>query len=171
MKKKFRSFEEAKTFVQSLHINSKKEWDAYCRDGQRPIDIPSSAHNIYKDKGWESWGNFIGSDTVCSNKKTFRPYEKAKKFVNTLNLKNRREWSEYCKSGKRPDDIPSVPDKVYKNNGWVSYAYWLGTKKIPTGDLFKSAIIEKLEIKKRLLSFMSNEEFKEYIKLYSNKNK
>ena len=106
-----------------------------------------------------------------TNKKGGKTYKKAKKFVNTLNLKNRREWSEFCKSGKRPDDIPSVPDKVYKNNGWVSYAYWLGTKKIPTGDLFKSAILENLEFSKRFISLMSNEEFKEFIKIHSNKNK
>lgn len=170
MEKKFRSFEEAKTLVQSLHLNSKKKWDEYCREGRIPIDIPSSAHRVYKDKGWESWGNFLGSGTLYSNKKTFREYEKAKKFVNTLNLKNRQEWRDYCKSGKRPDDIPSVPDKVYKNNGWVSYAYWLGTKKIPTGDLFKSAK-ENLGILKRLLSLMSNQEFREYMKLQSNKKK
>jgi len=170
MKKKFRSFEEAKTFVQSLHLNSKKEWDEYCRDGRRPIDIPSSAHNIYKDKGWESWGNFLGSDTVCSNKKTFRPYEKAKKFVNTLNLKNIKEWREYCKSGNRPEFIPSSPHLTYKNKGWVSYAYWLGTKKISLTDLLKSKKDESM-IFKRLLSLKSNGEFKEYLKSRSkNKN-
>jgi hypothetical protein len=170
MKKKFRSFEEAKTFVQSLNLNSKKEWDVYCRDGRRPIDIPSSAHNIYKDKGWESWGNFIGSNTVYSNEKTFRSYEEAKKFVHTLNIKNMREWREYCKSGNRPDDIPSVPHKTYKDKGWVSYHYWFGTKKMSTDDLFKSAK-ENLEISKSLLSLMSNQEFREYMKLQSNKKK
>lgn len=170
MAKQFKSFEEAKALVQSLLINSKKEWDEYCREGQRPFDIPSNAQHFYKDKGWKSWGDFLGTDTVYSNEKIFRPYEEAKKFVHTLNIKNMREWREYCKSGNRPEDIPSVPDKTYKDKGWVSYPYWFGTKKMSTDDLFKSAK-ENLEISKSLLSLMSNQEFREYMKLQSNKNK
>ena len=47
-------------------------------------------------------------------------------FVHMLGLKSRKEWREWLKSGQRPLIIPSAPDKVYKGNGWVSYADWLG---------------------------------------------
>ena len=46
--------------------------------------------------------------------KKFRDFESAKKFAMSLNLKGQKEWFEYCKSGNKPDDIPSNPGVVYK---------------------------------------------------------
>ena len=46
--------------------------------------------------------------------KKFRDFESAREFARKLNLKGQREWFEYCKSGKKPVDIPSQPWKVYK---------------------------------------------------------
>ena len=37
-----------------------------------------------------------------TKKKTWRSFEKARKFVQLLNLKNSTEWKEYKKSGKKP---------------------------------------------------------------------
>ncbi|MDA7641138.1 hypothetical protein N8787_05805, partial [Opitutaceae bacterium] len=36
-------------------------------------------------------------------------------------------WNEYAKSGDKPDDVPTVPDGVYKGEGWNGWADWLGT--------------------------------------------
>ena len=47
-------------------------------------------------------------------KKQFRDFESAREFARELKLKGSREWYEYCKSGNKPDDIPSNPQKVYK---------------------------------------------------------
>jgi len=38
------------------------------------------------------------------------------------------EWREYCKSGKKPINIPASPDKTYKNKGWISWGDFLGKK-------------------------------------------
>ena len=46
--------------------------------------------------------------------KQFRDFESAREFVRKLGLKNKPEWQEYCKSGDKPDDIPSDPWIVYK---------------------------------------------------------
>ena len=47
-------------------------------------------------------------------KKQFRDFEGAREFVRSLGLKSGTEWREYCKSGKKPDDIPAAPWRVYK---------------------------------------------------------
>ena len=47
-------------------------------------------------------------------RKQFRDFEDAREFVRKLGLKNKKEWQEYCKSGNKPDDIPSNPWDVYK---------------------------------------------------------
>ena len=53
-------------------------------------------------------------------KHVWRPYAEAKAFVQTLALKNQREWQRYGRSGLRPVDIPSNPSQVYARNlkGW-----------------------------------------------------
>ncbi|NMJ86928.1 MAG: hypothetical protein EX285_03695 [Thaumarchaeota archaeon] len=62
------------------------------------------------------------------NKKAWRPFKEARKIVCSLQLKNMREWRQYRKSNKKPDDIPSHPEKIYKNNGWKGWADWLGNE-------------------------------------------
>ena len=59
--------------------------------------------------------------------KKFRDFESAREFARLLNLKNFTEWQEYCKSGNKPDDIPSNPNATYKNDGYIDLGDWLGT--------------------------------------------
>ena len=40
-------------------------------------------------------------------KKNWRSFEEARKFAQSLNLKSGKEWLNYCKSGKKPKDIPN----------------------------------------------------------------
>lgn len=49
-----------------------------------------------------------------NRKKNFLEFINARKFVVDLGLKNRKEWQVYS-SLKRPQNIPSNPDKIYKN--------------------------------------------------------
>ena len=51
-------------------------------------------------------------------------------YARSLNLKCKDEWKAWCKSGKRPANIPGCPDKVYKHDGWHGYAHWLGTANV-----------------------------------------
>ena len=46
--------------------------------------------------------------------KKILPFEEAREFVRSLGLNGIKEWTEYCKSGNKPDDIPSAPWNVYK---------------------------------------------------------
>ncbi len=40
-------------------------------------------------------------------------------------MKSKEEWLNYCLSGKKPDDVPTKPDRVYKSE-WKWWADWLG---------------------------------------------
>ena len=46
--------------------------------------------------------------------KQWRNFESAREFVRKLGFKNTYDWQEYCKSGNKPDDIPTAPWNVYK---------------------------------------------------------
>jgi hypothetical protein len=63
------------------------------------------------------------------NNKTWRSFEEARDYMRSLGLKKSSEWIAFCKSGKKPKDIPYQPFIVYKGKGWIDYADWLGTGK------------------------------------------
>jgi hypothetical protein len=56
-----------------------------------------------------------------------RPFDKARSFVRGLRLKSASDWRAYCGSGKKPNDIPSNPQRVYADAGWNDWGDWLGT--------------------------------------------
>jgi hypothetical protein len=114
-----RPFEQARDFVRSLGLKDVIEWLDYCKSGKRPADIPSDPSLFYRGKGWISYTDWLGAE--------HRPFEQARDFVRSLGLKDVIGWRGYCKSGKKPADIPSNPNLVYEDEGWISYGDWLGS--------------------------------------------
>eukprot|EP00397_Hematodinium_sp_SG-2012_P041024 GEMP01045088.1.p1 GENE.GEMP01045088.1~~GEMP01045088.1.p1 ORF type:complete len:328 (+),score=23.27 GEMP01045088.1:2-985(+) len=60
---RFRSYEEARTFVRAQEIYSLREWAVWGRSGLRPKDIPSRPDIVYKSKGWNAF-DFFGKPRV-----------------------------------------------------------------------------------------------------------
>ena len=56
----------------------------------------------------------------------YLPYQEARKSVHRLGLKSYSDWKNYCKSGKKPNSIPSIPEEVYKSE-WEGWGDFLGT--------------------------------------------
>jgi len=125
----WRSFNEAKKFVQNLGLKSTKEWDVWKKSSNRPKDIPTNPNASYKSN-WISYSDWLGTGIIAHQNKKFRSYQEAKIFVHSLKLKGFEEWRSYSKSGKKPIDIPGNPSAVYKDK-FVDYYDWLGTE--PTG--------------------------------------
>ena len=119
----WRSFEEARAFVQKLKLKSSAEWKDYCRSGKRPSDIPNAPWDVYADDGWAGMGDWHGTANRRGN---WRSFEEARAFARTLGLKDANGWRAYCRSGKKPNDIPVAPWQVYANEGWLSLPDWLG---------------------------------------------
>ena len=46
--------------------------------------------------------------------------------MSELQVKNTDEWKKARKVGRIPENIPSNPDKKYKDNGWKGWADFLG---------------------------------------------
>ncbi|RJP78608.1 MAG: hypothetical protein C4522_12595 [Desulfobacteraceae bacterium] len=126
----FRDFNEARKFVRSLKLNSERQWREYCKSSNKPDDIPTKPNNTYKNKGWKSMGDWLGTGTIAPQLMVYRNFEEAREFVHSLHLNGQKQWKEFCKSVNMPDDIPATPDRIYKNKGWISYGDWLGTGNI-----------------------------------------
>ena len=126
----YRSFEEAREFIQSLNL-SKSTWSAYCngryRDiGIKPNDIPSSPDLVYAEHGWAGW-----SDWLYGFNQKYQDFDKAREYVHSLQLKTHKEWEKYIQGdmplkGSVPDELPKDPYKAYHNFGWDSYEDWIG---------------------------------------------
>ena len=121
----YRSFTEAKKFVQKIGIKSQTQWRKYDKT-KIPKDIPNDVAKFYKKQGtWKGWGDFLGTGFVANQNRVHRPFTKARNYVHTLQLENRREWIEYCKTGKKPKDIPAAAGNVYKKE-WKGWPDFLG---------------------------------------------
>ena len=128
----WRSFEDAREFVRGLDLKSRTEWTSYIRSGKKPADIPSDPNGVYVEAGWSSWGDWLGTGTVASFLRQYRAFKKARAFALRLGLKSFGEWLDYCKSGKKPTDIPANPQNVYASDGWSGWGDWLGTGALST---------------------------------------
>eukprot|EP00978_Attheya_sp_CCMP212_P017779 scaffold47864_cov48-Attheya_sp.AAC.3 len=108
--------------VIELGLRSKDEWDEYVADGK--VDhgayLPNHPDEMYAEE-WVSWDEFLG---------LMRPYDETAHMVqNVLQLTSMEEYIEFVmKDTKRAEGlrIPSKPDIVYKDKGWISREAFFG---------------------------------------------
>jgi superfamily II DNA or RNA helicase len=129
--REFRAFRKARAFARSLGLASEKAWRRYTKSGSKPADIPASPAQTYAQAGWAGWGDWLGTGTVAPQLRQYRPFKKARAFIRKLGLKSGDEWRSYCKSGKKPDDIPASPERIYAES-WAGWGDWLGTGAVAT---------------------------------------
>jgi hypothetical protein len=138
----WRPFEEARDWVRGLGLRGQGGWKDY-RAGRltgkppKPSDVPTNPNLVYRDEGWTSWGDWFGTGTVHGSQRTFRPFAEARAWTRGLGLRNQSDWRDFCAGhieGKpsKPADLPSAPDLVYKDKGWVSWGDWIGSGRIAT---------------------------------------
>ncbi len=61
----YRSFTEARAFVQKLGLRNQVEWEQYCRGelpdkAPKPDDIPATPKRTYNNKGWAGIRDWLG---------------------------------------------------------------------------------------------------------------
>jgi hypothetical protein len=114
-------FEEARAYARKLKLKGQREWYQWCNSGKRPDNIPSDPRRSYKGqfKGYSDWLGYLGR---CMEP---LPFEEARAYARSLKLESARTWREWCKSSKRPSNVPCHPDDAYENQ-FISWADWLG---------------------------------------------
>ena len=149
-------FLAARVIVRKVMLKSKKEWKALCKSDQRPTNIPSNPDRTYRDDGWVSWPDWLGKEGGYG---AMLPFLAARAIVREFKLKNQQEWREWCKSGQRPSNIPSLPSKTYRNDGWISVPDWLGwrpggrhkwSQRVRDGDEKEDAAMQSLSAPERI---------------------
>ena len=151
-------FEEAREFVRKMQFKNANDWYDYSKSNEKPLDIPNTPYKVYKHEGWIGYGDWLGTGRVSINNE-LRSFIETKDFVKKVGLKSSKDWRAYCKSGKKPIDIPYAPQDKYKE--WISWADFFGTKnkrniKYLTFNESRKEIIK--------LNLKSNKDWREYSK-------
>lgn len=125
------SYGEIKNWVKNnLNIQSKSEWYRYIKYTELPSFIPRDPREVFLNKGWISWGDFLSTGNVWDNYIIYLDYDTAKTIIKTLNIKSGKEYKYYTKNKLIPPNIPNRPDRYYKTRNWISWGDFLGTGRI-----------------------------------------
>jgi hypothetical protein len=125
-------FEETKKFARSLKLKTRSEWQEYKSNRGLPENIPADPVTVYKGQGWQGMGDWLGTGTIANQQRVYRPFEQARHFARSLNIKSRDQWLKYARCNGLPEDIPMKPERVYKNAGWCGVGDWIGTGETAT---------------------------------------
>ncbi|MCY3973206.1 MAG: DEAD/DEAH box helicase family protein, partial [Candidatus Dadabacteria bacterium] len=128
----WREFEEAREYVRGLNFKNQGEWYNHTKISVFPEDIPRSPYQVYKDRGWVGWGDWLGTGNIAPSQREYRSFGEAREYARSLNLKNQSGWVRHTRITDFPDDIPVNPDRTYKGKGWISMGDWLGTGMVAT---------------------------------------
>ncbi len=150
-------YEKAKEFVWNLKFKTGDEWKEYIKSKEFPIFLPQSPQNTYEE--WIGIDDWIGPTYLKRNQRAslkYLTFLDAKKYVQTLKLKNYEEWEKIIQTKKLPKNIPSKPDRIYPSE-WVGINDWIGTE-------------SSSDRKKRYLSFNDAKKLIKTLNIKSNKD-
>ena len=148
---------KSEKFIKKLNIKNYKMYSRYCNGEyknlpSKPLLLPRSPDVVYKNKGWKGWPDFLGYKLGANRQlNEYYSFPEAKKFVQKLNLKNLKMYSDYC-SGKykdlppKPNFLPKAPQFYYKKewNGWKDF---LATKITYMNFIQLKELVKKINIK------------------------
>jgi len=154
----YRSFSEARKFGHSIKARTSQEWKEQTKSGKKPDDIPSDIRNHYKNKGWKGWADFLNTKEK-PKKERYRSFKEAREYAHSLKFESGKHWENYCKSGKRPYDIPRHPERHYKD--WKGMGDWLGTGRIASINMQYRSFEDAREFVRKL-KLKDIQEWKEY---------
>ena len=144
-RRKFLPFKQALVYARSLKLKSLQEWKVWSKSGGRNANMPSHPDKIYKHAGWQGYWHWLDTGKLAGGKLAFMPFKKALVHARSLKLKSVSEWKDWAKTGARPVNMPSHPDRCYKHEGWQGYGHWLCTGNLVGGKLaflpFKKALL------------------------------
>jgi len=158
---KFRRFDDARAFAKTLGLKGQVEWHTFSKSGGRPQDIPSSPDKFYKDD-WKGWGDWLGTGIVANSGRSFRAFEEAREIVRREGLSSGKDYRFYCRSGKKPKDIPTNPPRTYKQK-WKGWGDFLGTGRIADQNKQYQSFVEAKNFV-RTLALKSEDEWRHYCK-------
>lgn len=121
------SYDDCKNYIsKNSNIKSKSDW--YKQVKILPDFIPNEPRQSYLNRGWISWGDFLGTNRIQDNLKATKyiSYNDAKNWIkNNSKIDTIVQWKKYVKEKLIPETIPNRPDRYYQKRGWISWVIFL----------------------------------------------
>ena len=93
----------------------------YCKSGKLPKDIPFQPIDVYKNRGYTTMGDWLGTGYIANRDRKYLPPIEAKiearKIAKKFGIKTQKDWSEAYSAGQIPKHLPSSLWNVYKRDG------------------------------------------------------
>lgn len=167
--KSFPSYEEAKKIVHQLGIKTGTNYYEFTKTKEfKKFNLPKSPEFVYKNSGWISWGDFLGTGVIAPIHRQYPPYKEAKKIVHALGLKSQNDWIKFTKTNDfKKLNLPVSVNNIYRDDDF-SWGDFLGTgnvanKNFPSYQEAKIIIHPlRLETKDDWIKFTKTEDFKNY---------
>lgn len=128
----YTNFYKARDFARSLRIDDKADWRTFLTKHSTVISeykmfLPARPHLEYRDKGWESWEDWLGTQIK------YHDFQTTRKFIHSLKLGSRNDWIRYCSGqltvkSRRTENIYAYPEIAFKDEGWNGWDDWLGIR-------------------------------------------
>ena len=125
------SYLELKNYIQEIYpeIQSRSDWEKYFfKNDLKPAFIPSNPVNVYKGRGWKSWGDFLGTKRIQSNIVAIHTYftcERSREVLKEYEVRSREVYRNLKLANVLPKELPTRPNRFYKSRGWVSWKHYL----------------------------------------------
>lgn len=136
-------FEQAREMVRSMGFRTRVDWQRWAMGPQFPPRMPRAPNVVYRDRGWAGWPDFLGADSPQARRRLLdegrgavgaahpprtASYASARAYVRALQLNSISDFRRWADSGARPEHIPASPERVYRDQGWTSWANFLGLR-------------------------------------------
>ena len=110
---------EAKRIVRKMKIGS---IDEYRSNYRKHPELPAHPNEIYLQKGWKGWEDFLGA-SLKIRYNTYGTILEAKKAVSKFHFRSNIEYKDNYKIDPK---LPSCPQQKYKDAGWKGWPDFLG---------------------------------------------
>ncbi len=127
-KNHWRTYKQAKKWAKKSGIISLRDWKKASMKNIVPENIPAQPEKVY-EKDWQGYGTFLGTGVIATNSRTFFSYNKSKKIMRKLKIKDNYDFRQRRTDRTIPEGVPSNPNKIYVNKGWKDWEDFLGNKK------------------------------------------
>jgi hypothetical protein len=130
-------FKTARSEIRKLNLKSMQEYLKFIKENNR-MDLPVNPCECYSKNGWISWNDFLNRKGVRGRvprnvigkrlrNYSYLPYDQAKIIMKKFSLKNWNDWYNFRNTDLRPSQIPSTPERYYKDKGWVNMKDFLSS--------------------------------------------
>ena len=117
---KKRIFEQLKKYARSLNLENKRKWQKHFKENINIIGLGFSNPNLsFKDKGWKSWGDFLGNynlERKSRDPQKYLTYEESSKHIQALNIKNNEKMEKLNELlNRRLAEQREMANKLYES--------------------------------------------------------